>query len=31
MFKLTTKAVKVEINLWAVAAILQAVFSWITS
>lgn len=31
MFKLATKAVKVEINLWALAAILQAVTSWIFS
>jgi hypothetical protein len=27
MFKLTTKAVKVEINLWALAAIVQMLIS----
>jgi hypothetical protein len=31
MFKLTTKAVKVEINLWALAAVLQVLISWIAS
>jgi hypothetical protein len=31
MFKLTIKAVKVEINLWSLAALLQVVFSWIFS
>ena len=31
MLKLTTKAVKVEINLWACAAILHTLIGWITS
>jgi hypothetical protein len=31
MFKLTIKAVKVEINLWALAAALQALIELITS
>jgi len=31
MFKLTTKAVKVEINLWSLAALLQVALSWIFS
>ncbi len=31
MFKLKTKAVKVEISLWAVAAILQALIHWFSS
>ncbi len=31
MFKLTFKAVKVEINLWALVALLQAVLSLISS
>jgi hypothetical protein len=31
MFKLATKVVKVEVNLWALAAILQAVASWLSS
>lgn len=31
MFKLTFKAVKVEINLWAVVAILHTLFGWLSS
>lgn len=31
MFKLTIKAVKVEINLWALAALLHVLLSWISS
>lgn len=31
MFKLTTKAVKVEISLWALAALLQVFLTWLSS
>jgi hypothetical protein len=31
MFKFATKAVKVEINLWACAALLHALIDWISS
>jgi len=31
MFKFATKVVKVEINLWALAAILHALISWLSS
>jgi hypothetical protein len=31
MFKLTSKAVKVEINLWACAAILHTIIGWLSS
>jgi hypothetical protein len=31
MFRLTIKAVKVEINLWAVALILQKLVDWFSS
>lgn len=31
MLKLSTKAVKVEINLWALAALLQVLIGWVFS
>lgn len=31
MFKLTTKVVKVEISLWALAAVLQVLLTWLSS
>jgi hypothetical protein len=31
MFKLATKVVKVEVNLWALAALLQVLAGWLSS
>jgi hypothetical protein len=31
MFKLTFKAVKVELDLWALAVAIQAIIGWISS